>query len=36
MILIGGIVHENPFFVPPDEFLRELRERRSPRTKVAA
>jgi hypothetical protein len=36
MILIGGIVHENPFFVPPDEFLRELRERRSPRTKVTA
>src|SRR5207248_4801501 len=22
MILIGGIVQENPFFVPPDEFLR--------------
>jgi hypothetical protein len=34
MILIGGIVQENPFFVPPDEFLRELRERRAPRTKV--
>jgi hypothetical protein len=29
MILIGGIVHENPFFVPPDEFLKELRERRA-------
>jgi hypothetical protein len=36
MILIGGIVQENPFFVPPDEFLLELRERRAPRTKVAA
>jgi hypothetical protein len=35
MILIGGIVQENPFFVPPDEFLRELRERRGPRTDVA-
>jgi MEDS: MEthanogen/methylotroph, DcmR Sensory domain len=34
MILIGGIVQENPFFVPPDEFLRELRERRAPRNKV--
>jgi hypothetical protein len=34
MILIGGIVQENPFFVPPDEFLRELRERRSSRAKV--
>ena len=27
MIVIGGILQENPFFVPPDEFLRELRER---------
>src|SRR5438477_11940950 len=36
MILIGGIVQENPFFVPPIEFLRELRERRSPRTKATA
>jgi hypothetical protein len=30
MIIIGGILQENPFFVPPDEFLRELRERRIP------
>src|SRR5262245_11125578 len=30
MIIIGGVLHENPFFVPPDEFLRELRERPSP------
>jgi hypothetical protein len=36
MVLIGGIIQENPFFVPPDEFLQELRERRAPRTKVAA
>lgn len=27
MVIIGGILHENPFFVPPDEFLCELRER---------
>ena len=27
MIIIGGILQENPFFVPPDEFLRELRSR---------
>ena len=27
MIIIGGILQENPFFIPPDEFLRELRER---------
>ena len=27
MIIISGILQENPFFVPPDEFLRELGER---------
>jgi hypothetical protein len=27
MIIIGGMLQENPFFVPPDEFLRELRKR---------
>ena len=26
-VIIGGILQENPFYVPPDEFLRELRER---------
>jgi hypothetical protein len=26
-VIIGGIYHGNPFHVPPDEFLRELRER---------
>ena len=36
MVLIGGIIQENPFFVPPDEFLRELRERHAPRTRAAA
>ena len=36
MILLGGIVQENPFFVPPDEFLRELRERRAPEGKAVA
>ena len=28
-IIIGGILQENPFFVPPEEFLKELREKRS-------
>jgi hypothetical protein len=28
MVIIGGILQENPFYVPPEEFLRELRERR--------
>ena len=25
MVIIGGLLHENPFFVPPDEFLRQRR-----------
>jgi len=29
MIVIGGVLQQNPFFVPPKEFLRELRERRA-------
>lgn len=29
MVIIGGILQENPFFVPPDEMLRELRGRAS-------
>ena len=32
MIILGGILQENPFFVPPDEFLRELRDRENRRT----
>jgi hypothetical protein len=28
LVIIGGILQENPFFVPPDEFLKELQERR--------
>jgi len=32
MIIIGGILQQNPFFVPPEEFLREVRERRAKRT----
>ena len=27
LIIIGAVLQENPFFVPPDEFLRELQER---------
>lgn len=26
--IVGGLVHENPFYVPPDEFLAERRGRR--------
>ena len=27
MIIIGGILQQNPFFVPPEKFLHQLRER---------
>jgi DcmR-like sensory protein len=36
MVIIGGILQENPFFVPPDEFLREVGERRSKRRDAEA
>jgi hypothetical protein len=29
VVIIGGLLQENPFFVPPDQLLRELRERRA-------
>ena len=32
MIIIGGILQRNPFFVPPEEFLSEVRGRRAMRT----
>jgi hypothetical protein len=32
MIIIGGSLQQNPFFLPPEEFLSELRERRAART----
>ena len=32
MIIIGGILQRNPFFVPPGEFLREFSERRTGRS----
>jgi hypothetical protein len=31
MTLLDGTLHENPFFVPPEEFIRELRNRRASR-----
>jgi hypothetical protein len=31
VVLIGGLLQENPFFVPPDQLLLELRERRAAR-----
>jgi MEDS: MEthanogen/methylotroph, DcmR Sensory domain len=32
MVIVGGVLQENPFFVPPDRFLLELRERGLART----
>jgi len=34
--VIGGILHRNPFFLPPEEFLPELRERRAMRTCISS
>jgi hypothetical protein len=31
-VIVGGILQQNPFYVPPEQFLREVRERRSQRT----
>jgi hypothetical protein len=32
MVIVGGILYHNPFFMPPEEFLREFRGRRADRT----
>jgi hypothetical protein len=32
VVIVGGVLQENPFFVPPDQFLIELRERKSARS----
>jgi hypothetical protein len=36
MIIIGGILQHNPFFVPPEVFLREVRERRAEKAASAS
>src|ERR1700756_1333446 len=36
VVIIGGLLQENPFFVPPDQFLHELREQRSVRKRKMA
>lgn len=28
VVIVGGTLHQNPFFVPPQKYLQELRERR--------
>jgi len=29
MVIIGGVLHENPLYMPPEEFLAELRQRKA-------
>lgn len=29
LVIIGGVLQQNPLYVPPDEFLQELKERRA-------
>ena len=36
VVIIGGLLQENPFYVDPDELLRELREERPTRTDTPA
>lgn len=36
MVIIGGLLQHNPFYTPPKEFLREVRERRARRTTSTA
>jgi hypothetical protein len=35
LVIIGGLLQENPFYVPPEQFLDEMRQRRSARMTVA-
>jgi MEDS: MEthanogen/methylotroph, DcmR Sensory domain len=35
LVIIGGLLQENPFYVPPEQFLDEMRERRSARETAA-
>ena len=35
-VIIGGLLQENPFFVPPDQLLLEIRNRRSVRKSAGA
>ncbi len=31
VVIVGGLLQENPFFIPPDQFLLEIKERRPAR-----
>jgi enamine deaminase RidA (YjgF/YER057c/UK114 family) len=32
LVIVGGILQQNPFYVPPEEFLQEFRQRRAGRS----
>jgi hypothetical protein len=32
MVIIAGVLQDNPLYLPPDEFLQELKQRKSGRT----
>jgi hypothetical protein len=34
LVIIGGLLRENPFFVPADQFLEEMRQRRARNTEA--
>jgi len=36
VVIAGGVLHANPFFLPPDEFLLRIRDRASSRAEPAA
>src|SRR6266566_4534471 len=36
VVIIGEVLQENPFFVPPDQFLLEIKDRRSLRRSAGA
>jgi hypothetical protein len=35
LVIMGGLLQENPFYVPPEQFLDEMRQRRSAPMTVA-
>jgi hypothetical protein len=35
VVIFGGVPQENPFFVPLDQYLHDIRERRSARKSAA-
>ncbi len=36
MVIVGGVLQENPLYVPPEEFLQELRQRKGERQAQSA